>query len=122
MPRAGHRAIGDRSLQTPDASDHIVDVVDATDAPAELLGHSYFGLSYEAISDIALILRDVPIRDRTATLVCRSRGDGPCDLALPHYYLLVADDRKPDFFTRLVRKLAPLVPRIELAPLTGSPE
>jgi esterase/lipase superfamily enzyme len=121
VSRAGRRPINDGKLQTPNAADHIVDVVDATDAPAELLGHSYFGLSSEAISDIALILRDAPIATRTTTLICKPH-DGPCDPALPHYFLNVADDRKPDFFTRLVRKLAPLVPRIELAPLTSSSE
>jgi esterase/lipase superfamily enzyme len=121
VPRAGRRPINDGRLQTPNAADHIVDVVDATDAPAELLGHSYFGLSSEAISDVALVLRDAPIVGRTITLICKSH-DGPCNPALPHYFLNVADDRKPDFFTRLIRKLAPLVPRIELAPLTGSSE
>jgi esterase/lipase superfamily enzyme len=121
VPRAGHRPIGDGKLQTPHAADHIVDVVDATDAPAELLGHSYFAMSFEAIGDIALILRDTPIQARTDTLICKSH-DGPCDPAFPHYHLIVADDRKPDFFVRLIRKLAPLVPRIELAPLTGSAE
>jgi esterase/lipase superfamily enzyme len=121
VPRAGRRPINDAKLQTPNATYHILDVIDATDAPAELLGHSYFGLSSEAISDIALILRDAPIATRTATLACKSY-DGPCNPAQPHYFLNVADDRKPDFFTRLVRTLAPLVPRIELAPLTGSPE
>jgi esterase/lipase superfamily enzyme len=122
VPRAGHRPIGDGKLQTPRTGDHIIDVVDATDAPAELLGHSYFGMSFEAISDTALILRDTPIEARTDTLVCKSHDGGPCDPALPHYHLIVADDRKPDFFVRLARKLAPLVPRIELAPLTGSAE
>jgi hypothetical protein len=69
-----------------------------------------------------LVLRDTPIEARTGTLVCKTHDNGPCDPALPHYYLIVANDRKPDFFVRLIRKLAPLVPRIELAPLTGSPE
>lgn len=121
VPRAGRRPISDSKLQTINAADHVIDVVDATDAPAELLGHSYFGLSSEAISDIALILRDAPIATRTTTLTCRSH-DGPCDPAMPHYFLNVQDDRKPNFFTRLVRTLVPLVPRIELAPLTDSSE
>ena len=68
------------------------------------------------------ILRETPIEARTDTIVCKSHDDGPCDPALPHYHLIVANDRKPDFFVRLIRKLAPLVPRIELSPLTGSPE
>jgi len=122
VPRAGHMPIGTGKLQTPNAADHVVDVVDASDAPAELLGHSYFAMSYEAIGDIALILRDTPIAARTDTLVCKTRDDGPCDPEVPHYHLIVADDRKPDFFVQLIRKLAPLVPRIELAPLTGLPE
>jgi esterase/lipase superfamily enzyme len=122
VPRAGRRPIGDGKLQTPNATDHIIDVVDATDAPAELLGHSYFGLSSEAISDTALILRDTPIAARTETLICKSHDDGPCNTGLPHYFLNVAEGRKPDFFTRLVRRLAPLVPRLELSPLTGSSE
>ncbi|HTT97102.1 MAG TPA: alpha/beta hydrolase [Rhizomicrobium sp.] len=122
VARAGHRPIGDGKLQTPHAGDHVVDVVDATDAPAELLGHSYFAMSFEAISDTAMILRDTPIEARTDTLVCKSHDDGPCDPVFPHYHLIVANDRKPDFFVRLIRRLAPLVPRIELAPLTGSPE
>jgi esterase/lipase superfamily enzyme len=121
VPRAGRRPIGDGSLQTPKATDHIVDVVDATYAPAELLGHSYFGLSREAVSDIGLVLQGAPIESR-ATLICTTHDDGPCNPAQPHYYLNITEDRRPDFFTRLVRKLAPLVPRIELSPLTGSPE
>ena len=122
VPRAGRQPINDGKLKKRNATDHIVDVVDATDAPAELLGHSYFGLSSEAISDIALILQDTPAANRTVTLICRSHDDRPCDPVLPRYFLNVSDGRKPGFFTQLVRKLAPLVPRIELAPLTGSPE
>jgi esterase/lipase superfamily enzyme len=121
--RAGRRVKGDRDLETPPGADHIVDVVDATDAPAELLGHSYFGLSYEAVGDIALTLDGVPVEarlkqtgDRPATLVCKSA----CDAAGAHYALNVAEARKPDFFTRLIRRLVPFIPRIELAPLTGS--
>jgi esterase/lipase superfamily enzyme len=122
VPRAGHRPIGDLVLATLYGRKHAVDSVDATDAPAELLGHSYFAMSYEMIGDIALVLRDTPIGARTDTLICKMHDGSPCDPALPHYYLIVANDRKPDFFVRLIRKLAPLVPRLELAPLTGSPE
>jgi esterase/lipase superfamily enzyme len=126
VPRAGHRPNGDRKLETPGAAEHVVDVINATDAPAELLGHSYFGLSYEAISDIALSLQGVPVTARLApngawpaTLACRARDGGPCDPALPRYVLVVSDARKPDWVTRLIRKLVPVLPRIELAPLTG---
>ncbi len=119
VPRAGRRTKGDRLLEDP-----TLDVVDATDAPAELLGHSYFGLSYEMIGDIALVLRGVPAEQRLAphgewpaTLVMKPDTDGHA-----HYVLAVTPARRPDFWVRLIRDLAPLVPRIELAPLTGSPE
>ena len=119
VPRAGRRTKGDRLLE----GDGSVDVIDATDAPAEALGHSYFGMSYEALADIALALRAVPVEQRLgrsgdwpATLV-RRPDSGP-----PHYVLDIAPGRRPDLWIRLIRDLAPLVPRIELAPLTGSPE
>jgi len=121
--------MSDSRLETPASSEHIVDVVDATEAPAELLGHSYFGLSYEAVSDIALTLRDVPIRARLepsgvwpATLLCQTRDGAPCDPARPRYVLAISDARKPDWVTRLIRKLVPVLPRIELAPLTSGAE
>jgi esterase/lipase superfamily enzyme len=126
VPRAGHRPTADRTLETPDAGAHIVDVIDATDAPAELLGHSYYGLSYEAVSDIALTLQGVPVTGRLArndgwpvTLICRGREGGACDPARPRYVLEVSDARKPDWVTQLIRWLVPVLPRIELAPLTG---
>ncbi len=119
VARAGRRTKGDRALE----SDPHIEVVDCTDAPAELLGHSYFGLSYEAIADIALALRDVPAARRL-----QANGEWPATLVQkpdpgpPHYVLDIVPGRRPDFWVRLVRDLAPLVPRIELAPLTGSPE
>lgn len=129
VPRAGHRPLGDRRLATR-GGDHAVDVVDATDAPAELLGHSYFGMSFEAVSDIALTLHGASVQERLGkiddwpvTLVCKPpQNASACDPVLPHYVLNVAPERRPDFWVRLVRRLAPLVPRIELAPLTGSVE
>jgi esterase/lipase superfamily enzyme len=129
VPRAGRRPLNDGKLQTPVATDHIVDVIDATEAPAELLGHSYFGLSYEAVSDIALALEDVPVRSRLepngawpVTLVCEARDGRPCDPDRPRYVLNVSDARKPDWVTRLIRRLVPILPRIELAPLTSGAE
>jgi len=129
VPRAGRRPLGDRRLETH-SGDHAVDVVDATDAPAELLGHSYFGMSLEAVSDIALTLRGATVEQRMGkiddwpvTLICKPPQNGSvCDPALPHYALNIAPGRRPDFWVRLIRRLAPLVPRIELAPLTGSAE
>jgi esterase/lipase superfamily enzyme len=129
VPRAGRRPVSDGTLETPDANEHIVDIVDASEAPAELLGHSYFGLSYEAVTDIALTLQGVPIRARLqpngawpATLVCGARDGGVCDSVRPRYVLAVTDARKPDWVTRFIRKLVPTLPRIELAPLTSGAE
>jgi esterase/lipase superfamily enzyme len=121
VPRSGHRPLADRHLASAN-----VDVIDASDAPAEILGHSYFGMSREAVSDIAAALRGATIAQRMrdpATLVCEPpKGATTCDPVLPHYVLIVAPDRRPGLWTRIVRSLAPLVPRIELAPLTSSGE
>lgn len=119
VPRSGRRPLADRALATPG----VVEVIDASDAPAELLGHSYFGMSREAVSDIAAALRGASIDSRMqppATLVCEPPKDASaCDPTLPHYVLIVAPDRRPGLWTRVVRRLAPLLPRIELAPLTS---
>jgi esterase/lipase superfamily enzyme len=122
VPRAGSLPRQDRRLEgaAPEAN---VDVIDASLAPAETLGHSYFAMSYEAVSDIALVLRGVPIERRLerndvwpATLVCAPpRNMAACDAERPHYVLKVAARRRPDFFLRLVRRLVPLVPRIGIA-------
>jgi esterase/lipase superfamily enzyme len=127
VARAGRRPNADRALSS--AGEHAVDVIDATEAPAELLGHSYFGLSYEAVSDIALTLQDAPVTARLAqsgawpaTLVCRWHDGEPCDPARPRYVLNVSDARRPDWITRLLRKLIPIIPQIELAPLTSGGE
>jgi esterase/lipase superfamily enzyme len=107
VPRAGHRPRGDAKLSG-------IDVVDASEAPAELLGHSYFGMSYEVLGDMTAVLQGVPIAQRT-TLA--QNGETP-----RRYVLIVAPERKPDLWTRIVRKFAPLLPRIELAPITSSDE
>lgn len=133
VPRAGHRPVSDRRIQTPASeragAKQIVDVVDATQAPAELLGHSYYGLSYEAVSDIALALHGIPARERLspagawgATLVCKTREGQACNRELPLYALNVSDDRRPTWSVRLIRRLVPLIPRVELAPFTSGAE
>jgi len=129
VARAGHLPRHDRALEVPEG-DHAIDIVDATQAPAELLGHSYFGLSYEAVSDIALTLNGATVAQRMGridgwplTLVCKPpQGSAACDAAHPHYVLNVLPSRRPDFWIRLVRRIVPILPRIELAPLSGSDE
>ncbi|HVZ92281.1 MAG TPA: alpha/beta hydrolase [Rhizomicrobium sp.] len=123
VPRAGREPAADRLKQTPEAerpaAQHLVDVVDATDAPAELLGHSYFGLSYEAVRDITLALDGVPAERRLrpedgwpATLVCKPEGK-PCGASRPRYALKVAPDRKPSWISRFIRRLAPILRRVD---------
>jgi len=129
IARAGHLPRRDRALEVPEG-DHAVDIVDATQAPAELLGHSYFGMSYEAVSDIALTLNGATVTQRLGkvdgwplTLVCKPpEGEARCDAAHPHFVLNVMPERRPDFWIRLIRKVVPILPRIELAPLSGSDE
>ena len=79
--------------------------------------------------DIALTLRGEPATARLAqtagwqaTLVCEARDGGSCDPARPRYVLLVSDARKPDWVTRLIRRIVPIIPRIELAPLISGGE
>jgi len=133
VPRAGREPAGMRVFQTPagerkDAG-HIVDVVDATDAPAELLGHGYYAMSYEAVSDIALALDGVVVTDRLkridgwpATLICKSTHGRPCNSEMPHYALRVSAERRPSWLSRLVRGLVPLIPRVDFAPFTTAGE
>jgi esterase/lipase superfamily enzyme len=116
VPRAGREPLSGRQYQTPanaPVSDHIVDVIDASDAPGDSLGHSYYALSYEMIEDIALVLADVPAKDRLAprggwpaTLECADA----CKSAVPVYTLSVAGQRKPSLISRATRALVPLIP------------
>ncbi len=81
-----------------------IDVIDASDAPGDLLGHNYFGLSHEMLADMSLVLADVPAKARlesraneVPTLMHGENG--------PSYRLNVAPDRAPDWLTRFIRWL-----------------
>lgn len=81
-----------------------VDVIDATDAPADLLGHGYYGLSYEVLADMRLALagetaeqRLLPYKSQPPTL---DRGEDGT------YRLAVSWIRTPDVITRFLRWLA----------------
>jgi esterase/lipase superfamily enzyme len=83
---------------------HSIDVIDATDAPADILGHGYYGLSYEMLADMRLALtgqtaeqRLAPYRSQPPTL--ERAGDGT-------YKLAVTWQRAPNIFTRFLRWLA----------------
>ncbi len=129
VPRAGHRPLGDRRLETH-GGDHAIDVVDATmrrrscsAIPISACRSRRSATSRSPCAGATVEQRLGKIDDWPVTLICKPPQDGAaCDPALPHYALNIAPDRRPDFWVRLVRRLAPLVPRIELAPLTGSAE
>jgi esterase/lipase superfamily enzyme len=81
-----------------------VDVIDASAAPGDYTGHEYYGLSYEVIADMALVLDGVPAQARL-----EPRGDAaptllPGEDGLP-YRLNVADNRTPSSTERLLRWL-----------------
>ncbi len=114
VARAGREPQSDRQYQTL-ASAPIVDTIDASDAPGDTLGHSYYALSYEAISDIAQVLAGVAAKDRAlakngkpATLFCEADCGGPA----PAYALDIASRRKPSLIVRLTRFLVPIIPWI----------
>ncbi|MBI3677903.1 MAG: alpha/beta fold hydrolase [Proteobacteria bacterium] len=111
--RLGREPQGD--LRYRAAGPHAIDVIDASGAPGDLVGHDYYGLSFEVVSDMALTLAGVSTADRAAgnagrkpTLVCEKNCDGD-----PVYALNVSANRRPNILWRIVRWLAPLVPIFE---------
>jgi esterase/lipase superfamily enzyme len=114
VPRVGHDPEADLAYRADDKT-HIVDVIYASDAPADLLDHSYFAMSYEAVADVSLALAGVSTADRLTaaggwkpTLVCENVKDGPCG-SDPRYALAVARDRHPRLISRILLKLIPLM-------------
>lgn len=111
VPRAGR--VPDRDLQYVSA-DSRIDIVDASAAPGDPFGHGYFLLSYEMMDDMMWTLSGLPIARRAdpaapggPTLSCA----GPCSDG--RYVLRVADSRTPDFQTRMLRLLWPLIFRVQ---------
>ncbi|MEJ0024415.1 MAG: alpha/beta hydrolase [Rhizomicrobium sp.] len=111
IPRAGR--VPSRDLQY--LKDGKVDVVDASAAPGDPFGHGYFVLSYEMMDDMMWVLSGLPIERRAApdalggpTLTCGAAGCGD-----GHYVLRVAKNRGPDFQTRMLRALWPLIFRVQ---------
>jgi len=81
-----------------------VDVIDASDAHADASGHEYYGLSYEVLADVSLVLAGVPAEDRL-----QPRGAAaPTLIRDTSYRLNVADNRKPGVLTRALRWLISL--------------
>jgi esterase/lipase superfamily enzyme len=111
VPRAGR--VPERDLQYVSADSHI-DIVDASAAPGDPFGHGYFLLSYEMMDDMMWTLSGLPIARRAdpaalggPTLSCA----GTC--SDNRYVLRVADSRAPDFQTRMLRLLWPLIFRVQ---------
>ena len=117
VPRVGHDPEADLIYRADDKA-HIVDVIDASQAPADLFDHSYFAMSYEAVADMTLALDGVPTAERLTagdgwqpTLVCENAKGSPCG-SDPRYALAVGKDRHPRLISRILLKLIPLMPLV----------
>jgi esterase/lipase superfamily enzyme len=80
------------------------DVIDASDAPSDLAGHGYFGLSYEMQADMMLALAG-----ETAERRLQAHGSQPPTLERAGdgtYRLAVTWMRRPGAITRFLRWLA----------------
>jgi esterase/lipase superfamily enzyme len=93
-PRLGRDANNVRDVQN-------LDVIDASDAPAGLMGHGYYGLSYEMLADMSLALAGETAERRAAP-----RGSQPPTLERRDdgsYKLAVSWKRAPTVLTRALR-------------------
>ena len=76
-----------------------IDVIDASDAPGDLMGHNYFGLSHEMLADMSLVLAAIPakarLEPRANEMPTLIRGEDGLS-----YRLNVSPDRAPDWLTR----------------------
>jgi esterase/lipase superfamily enzyme len=118
IPRAGR--VPDKDLQYVEGPYGLVDVIDASRAPGDPFGHGYFVLSYEMMDDMMLALASVAVENRAGdslpggpTLVCANADAMPCLGTARRYLLKVAPGRGPDFQTRLLRRLWPLIFRVQ---------
>jgi esterase/lipase superfamily enzyme len=104
VPRLGGDPSADLRYRASDDT-HIVDVIDASPVPADLLGHSYFAMSYEAIYDMTLTLRGFSLAERMAGI-----GDFPPTLVAAGGAPSLATRRAPRFISRALIRLVPLLP------------
>jgi esterase/lipase superfamily enzyme len=118
VPRLGREPEADLIYRADDKT-HVVDVIDASEVPADLLDHSYFAMSYEAVADMSLALAGVPTAERLTaqdgwkpTLVCGNVENGPCGKD-SRYALAAGKDRHPRLISRILVKLVPLLPFIQ---------
>jgi esterase/lipase superfamily enzyme len=114
VPRAGRNPLGDLAYVS-DTPGHVVDVIDATLAPGDRIGHGYFVQSYEMMSDMMWVLAGEPIAERAskttthdATVFCYTTKAQPCDPSAGHFILNVARERRPGWLERAMRSLVPI--------------
>src|SRR5689334_1059529 len=114
IPRAGREPMSDLTYvsRTPG---HVVDVVDATLAPGDKIGHGYFVQSYEMMEDMMWVLAGESIETRATqtplhppTVFCYEKNRVPCDDAASTYALHVSRERRPDWLLRALRSLVPI--------------
>ncbi len=113
VPRAGRVPL--RNLQYGTGYGE-VDVVDASRAPGDPAGHSYFTMAYEMLRDMMWVLAATPAAARAApdgapgqTLTCLDWEGSMCGAGGGRYVLTVGDDREPDRRLRLARRLWSLI-------------
>jgi len=94
---------------------HVVDVVDATLAPGDDIGHGYFVQSYEMMQDMMWVLTGEPIEKRAletkthiSTVFCYETPKQGCTPADRRYALRVSPQRRPDWLLRALRSLVPI--------------
>jgi esterase/lipase superfamily enzyme len=93
----------------PDGNNHVVDVIDTTEAPADRLDHSYYAMSPETVADIMQVLNGVSAEERL-------KGSKPtlaCGAACPpNYRLKLEEGRSPRFVTRFIMGVLPIIPLV----------
>ncbi len=109
VPRAG-RVPRQNMQYAGTAFGNRVDVVDTGQAPGDPYGHGYYALSYELMHDAMLVLAGTAIEQRAGgTVTCLE----PCVPGRGPYGLVVAEARKPDWTSSVVRWLWPFIPRVQ---------
>jgi esterase/lipase superfamily enzyme len=93
-----------------------VDVVDASLAPGDPAGHSYFTHAAEMLDDMMWALSGATLAQRATpggvagqTLVCQDWKGSSCAGGGGRYALNVADNRRPDWTSRLIRHVWPVI-------------
>lgn len=113
VPRAGRIPLHNLQYATGHG---VVDVVDASRAPGDPAGHSYFTHAYEMARDMMWALAGTPAAARATpggpagqTLTCLDWETSSCASGGGRYELAVTRDRQPDRGPRLARRLWSLI-------------